>query len=364
MPNLENAVVKDDVDLLRLMMADADRQEPLHRPGPYWSAKGRVIAHEIERDGLRHFRDGSSLVGLSFADAPMIDYRLSLNHGPRTLLGTLLRRLWPVSAIFDAQVAWTRSHAAMVTELTAAYLRVSPRVQELLARYSMPESRLGGAVRTVDIGGRSISMHYLSMLDELDHVASVMDLSRVTSMAEVGGGFGANVHLLLTNFPNLRKVLYVDVPPVLYVGTQYLRAIFGSAISDYRATRDAGTLRFRDDDTLEIMCIAPWQLERFEGSVGLLWNAHSFVEIPRESVEFYARFFSALPARDPLGLALLTYDFADADRTLPASSLPDFFPGRDFVQRRGPRLLEPDRSHLYFVSEGGRPDHGRISAAR
>jgi putative sugar O-methyltransferase len=75
---------------------------------------------------------------------------------------------------------------------------------------------------------------------------------------EIGGGFGASVHILLQNYPDLKKVLYLDIAPNLYLGTEYFRALYPSSIRHYMETN---SIRFREDDSLEILCNAPWQIE-------------------------------------------------------------------------------------------------------
>ena len=61
---------------------------------------------------------------------------------------------------------------------------------------------------------------------------------------EIGGGVGTNVHLVLENYKNIRKVLYLDIPPNLYVGTQYLKAFYGNAVSDYRTLKTLDSIKF------------------------------------------------------------------------------------------------------------------------
>ena len=84
------------------------------------------------------------------------------------------------------------------------------------------------------------------------------------------------------NYPNIRKVLYLDVPPNLYIGTQYLKVFYGDRIRDYRETRSLSTIQFSNDKEIEIIAIAPWQLSQVSAQFDIFHNAHSFVEMPQE----------------------------------------------------------------------------------
>ena len=71
----------------------------------------------------------------------------------------------------------------------------------------MPPSLAGGCVDCIEIGGGRISTHYLGLLHQHDQLAQKYDFSGVTSLFEIGGGFGAHVHLLLENYPRLKNHL-------------------------------------------------------------------------------------------------------------------------------------------------------------
>ena len=108
-------------------------------------------------------------------------------------------------------------------------VNLKERVKYLMSKYSVPYSP-GGCARKVKVRGSWVGILYLDLLDQHDYQAKFIDFKRVRSVFEIGGGFGANIHLLLENYNNIRKVIYLDIPPNLYVGTQYLKAFFGDAV--------------------------------------------------------------------------------------------------------------------------------------
>lgn len=231
-------------------------------------------------------------------------------------------------------------------------IKLKEKDRNLLKRYSVPYSLLGKCLSKAKIDGRDHALHYLSLLEQHDNIASHINFKGACSVFEIGGGFGTNVHLLLENYKNIRKVLYLDIPPNLYVGTQYLKAFYGDAVFDYRDLRNREAIKFSADNELEIYCIAPWQIEKFDGSVDIFMNSHSFVEMPKDVVENYADKFSSFYDSKNAAIALTTYGCFNLDTTFPPSELPVFFKDRKFDYFEADTLLNSSEKNLFFVSPG------------
>lgn len=233
--------------------------------------------------------------------------------------------------------------------MRAMVFGASQRVRELVERYTIPASLLGGCLNHVEVAGQRVAIHYLNLLHEHDVIAGEGRFSDVSSILEIGGGFGAHVHCLIENYPKLRKIAYLDIPPNLYIGTQYLRAFYSDAVIDYRQTRGLSEIRFSDNDDLEILAVAPWQIERLRLSIDVLYNAHSFVEMPAHVISNYAHHVAALPGFDRTRVVMLTYNNFDPRTTLDPNRLPGFFPSKSFDRGEFPML---DRSFgvIAFVS--------------
>ena len=351
-PPVQNAGVPelaDDEGLLALMLRDASRQPQLYQPGPYWRRRTRNSIGQIRRCGIGDFRGMSSTIGSGFSDLIYLDVRHDLNGGMRSVLRVMLNSLYPFNTLFGAQAALTRSHEAEARRLRGMLLGANPRVGELAERYRIPPSLLGGCINHVDVAGQRIAAHYLNILHQHDLVAQSCSFSDISSILEIGGGFGAHVHCLIENYPKLKKVVYLDIPPNLYIGTQYLRAFYGAAVIDYRQTRERSIVSFSDDDALEILAVAPWQIERLQLSVDLLYNAHSFVEMPAHVIANYVRHVATLPGFEETRIVMLTYDNFDPHTTLDPERLPGFFPSKSFDRRE---FSLPDRKYgvISFVS--------------
>jgi putative sugar O-methyltransferase len=343
-------VIKDDYSLFRAMIDDLVHQSSnLYRPGPYWDQKVKNTISEIEKCGIKDFRGSSSLVGLSYADNLTVDIRNSYNYGLKKIV-RLATKLYPFNVLYDSQVELTRNYAVESIRKSQEILNKNSRVKELLEKYEVPYSLLGGCLQAVNINGCDYSIHYLNLLEQHDNIAAHIPFNTARTVFEIGGGFGVNIHLLIENYPNIRKVIYLDIPPNLYVGTQYLKAFYGEAVYDYSKLKDEGGISFSDTDNLEILCIAPWQIEKLEAQVHIFINAHSFVEMPKSVVSNYAQHVMRLLSLEKSAIALVSYDGFDLTTTFNPDDLPEFFSGKIFEHFEHDGLLDSSRRNLYYVS--------------
>ena len=282
----------DDPELLRMMIADQDRTgDSRYRPGPYWRNYQRRAVHAIENHGIGAFRSRAD-IGKGFSDAVVMDAedlwadRTSLKYRAKKTL----MRLPYLAALLDDYRTLVKSHVAGNEVYVNGYYRLllSDWLEALEERFDLPETRHGGCGHAVPINGQKYTPLYLDLWIRIQNFAAVRDFTSLRSIFEIGGGFGSLPHSILTMYPNVKKVVYLDIPPMLYLGTQYLKAFFGDAVRDYRNTRDLASLTFADDGSVEILCICPWQIEKLDVHVDLFWNTASFSEMSKEIVRHYA----------------------------------------------------------------------------
>jgi hypothetical protein len=147
----------------------------------------------------------------------------------------------------------------------------------------------------------------------------------VRSVLEIGGGYGSYAHSLLHVFPNIRKYVYIDLAPNIYVATQYLKALYSSSVIDYRETKDAKKISFSPDDKLEILMLCPWQIESIADDIDFVWNSNSFQEMSTEIVNTYAKQICRLltPSRGQIGFSV--YPGGNVNHQLSTNSLINIF---------------------------------------
>lgn len=331
------------------MVSDAMKVAAVYQPGPYWKNATKIATNELKRFGLSNFRGAVSGAATSYSDLAYVDLRSTYNYGLRSLLMKLYRDIYPFNKLFDSQVRLTKAYFEDCVEFRTQFYRGNERVKQLLSTYSSPiDTTRGGCLSKGEFDGRVVSHQYIHMLDALDNMSKAIDIRSKRSFFEIGGGFGSNTHVLLTYFPNIRKVIYLDIPPNLYVGTQYLKSFYGDSVVDYRQTRTMKEIRFSDNDELEIFCISPDQIEKVQAQVDWFHNAHSFIEMPLSVVQNYSRHVERLLSKDKGSISLLSYLGSDMHGTLNTAELPKCF-SRQFELKMVPTLTS-DKSTHQFIS--------------
>lgn len=348
--NASNIIIADDINLLELMLEDSRAQSDIYQPGKYWAYKAKNAVKEIKKYGLNNFRGDDNSIGTSFADNLYCDVRTQLSFGVRKPFKILFDRVFPFNQIFNAQKKLTREYAQYMVDLRGYVYSTNPQITELLQKYTMPYSMRGGCLDFFEYKGKKIAHHYVNLLLTHDAVRKNVDFSKARSFFEIGGGFGVNLHLLVENYPNLRKFIYLDIPPNLYVGTQYLKSFYGASVKDYRSTRNMQEIRFSDNDDLEIFCIAPWQIERLKSGVDIFYNAHSFVEMTAAIVQNYAKHIEKLPGYANTTIVLVSYDWGSMETTLDPDRLQNYF-AKSFVKSKQEIPADSKRENLIYVGK-------------
>ncbi len=338
---------KKTLDLLNLLIEDEKKaRRDLYSSGPYWSYKNRKTNSQIRKFGINNFRGIQTGVGTSFTDNLTSDMRNECNTKQRFLF-QFLTGLPFIKSIHEQQVHLTKSYIHdFLTHQSIAYQN-SERVNFLLNKYEFGDSLAFDCIQKFTSDKKEYSCHYADMANRLNHLETKFNFEKTRSFFEIGGGFGAFVHFLLNNFNTVKKVIYLDVVPNIFVGTEYLRYFYPEAVKDYADTYKQDTISFSDNDDLEIICIPPWEIEKLEGSIDHFHNASSFVEMPENIVKNYARFIKGLDVKE---ISLISYDNYDLKTTFDPHILTELF-DKNFQIDYFPMAIEAlNRKEVYITS--------------
>jgi putative sugar O-methyltransferase len=281
--------VADDPDLLRLMMNDAERSSALWQPTAYWRGYSERIRRELASSGLAGFRTNQRLLkGFGLGGVPE----------PALPTGAWKRFVWRT-------LEWLPGVHKMLAEqrrvLKAEYEHHKD-TRQLHAKLAMDEiARAFPHVdppRGLDNGGAddaflwrgytlvpAAAMYFSRAADFYTRVPA----ERVISILEIGPGFGLSslAHLALN--PALKIIVNVDIVPVLYLSTQFLKSISNVEVVDYRALRDRGSILLEPaQEGARIYQLAPWQLPRLQGPIDFFFNSFSFHEMECDICRNYA----------------------------------------------------------------------------
>jgi len=328
-------LIKDEKKINRL----------LYSSGPYWDYKNSRAILEIRKRGLDDFRGISTSIGTSYADNLVLDIRNEFNSKGR-IVGKLFS-LPILNKIFNGQLSLTKNYIDDFIKNQAIVYQNNKSVENLINKYQFKNTTEFGCVQIFEKLKKKYSTVYLEMADKIDKLSKLFNFENTKSFFEIGGGFGANVHFLITNFPNIKKILYLDAVPNIYVGTKYLEYHFGKKVKNYLDLKNLDKIKFQNNDELEILCIPPWLIEKVDTEIDHFHNASSFVEMPKIVIDNYVKFIKKFKTRE---ISLISYDRHDLKTTFNPEELNPFFDNKLKISWKNNLIEEYNRKLIYLTS--------------
>lgn len=318
----------------------------LYSSGSYWNYKNKRAILEIKKKGLKDFRGLTSGIGTSFADNLILDIRNELNIKGR-IVGKIFS-LPVLNKIFNGQLSITKNYLNSFMVNQSIVYQNNKNVQNLLGKYKFENTTDFGCIQLFEYLNKKYSCSYLQMADRIDKLSKSFDFKNTKSFFEIGGGYGANIHFLITNFSNIKKILYLDTVPNIFVGTSYLKHYFGEKVKDYNELKNLNKISFSKNDELEILCIPPWLIERVDVEIDHFHNAASFVEMPKVVIKNYVKFINKFKTKE---ISLISYDGFDLKTTFDPEELNEFFENKLKISWKNGLIEEYNRKLIYLKSK-------------
>tara|TARA_B100000963_G_scaffold305992_1_gene280433 strand:+ start:198 stop:1202 length:1005 start_codon:yes stop_codon:yes gene_type:complete len=332
--------------LLDLLIKDEKKiDKELYSSGPYWNYKNSRAIIEIKKKGLEDFRGITAGIGTSFADNLVLDIRNEFNIKGR-IVGKIFS-LPLLNIIFNEQINTTKNYLNSFIKNQGIVYKNNQKVQNLISKFQFNNTTEFGCVQKFEYSNKNYSCHYLNMAYRVDNLSKHFDFKNIKNYFEIGGGFGSNIHFLISNFPNIKKILYLDTVPNIYVGTEYLRHHYKEKVKDYLELRNCDKISFSKNNELEIFCVPPWLIEKVETQIDHFHNAASFVEMPKKVISNYVRFIKKLNTRE---ISLISYSGFDLKTTFNPKELNSFFNDKLSVSWKEPLIEEYNRKEIYLTS--------------
>ena len=317
----------------------------LYTSGPYWDYKNSKSILEIKKKGLSDFRGTSTGIGTSFTDNIVLDIRNEFNTKGR-IIGKIFS-LPILNKIFNGQLNLTQNYINNFIKNQAIVYQNNKNIENLINKYQFTNTTEFGCIQIFEKFGKKYSTSYLQMADRIDKLSKSFNFKNTNSFFEIGGGFGANIHFLITNFPNIKKILYLDAVPNIYVGTKYLEHHFGKKVKNYLELKNLDKISFKKNDELEILCIPPWLIEKVDTEIDHFHNAASFVEMPKMVIDNYIKFVKYFKTKE---ISLISYGDYDLKTTFNPAELNLFFGNKLKISWKDNCIEEYNRKLLFVTS--------------
>jgi len=335
-----------DSKLLDILIKDQKKfKGSIYYPGPYWEKKCLRAAHNIKKNGLSEFRGITKGIGSSYTDGLTLDARNESNFKGR-LIGKLYS-LPIINSIFNTQLHITNTYLNTYLKNLSIVYENDQKVLMLLKKYKFEDTVKFGCLQKFSLDNKEYSTHYLNMAHRIEFLSKTYNFNKINSYFEIGGGFGANIHFLLSNFKNIKKILYLDIVPNIYVGTQYLKKFFNDSVKDYLYLRKKEKISFANNDDLEILCVPPWLIEKLDLQIDHFHNANSFVEMTDKIIKNYCHFIKRFNTKE---VSLITYDNHNPNTTFEPSLLNKYFGNKLKLSSENLLINEYKRNLLFLTN--------------
>lgn len=345
------------MSLLENLIKDERKiNKDLYSAGPYWRKRAKRAIFAIKKYGVSDFRSVDSNIGVGFVDNENIDARNSYFINLEKFL-TYLINIYPFRKIFELQLSKTKGYYKKLLHYKRKYYQNNPRVRFLIDKFELRDTCNFGCSNYFNLNNNEFAFHYIEILNNHDYLTETINFTKIKNMFEIGGGYGQYIHILLQNYSNIKKILYLDIVPNIYVGTEYLKSFYGKSVIDYNITRDMNKIEFTDNNNLEIICIAPWQIEKVQCSIDYFHNSHSFIEMPKNVILNYFKYIDKFLSKEGR-ISIVTYhnpeySIQPAIKEAPflvdiKSILDKFFPKKLKSYQKNDLLYE-NRKNYFFI---------------
>lgn len=316
--------------LLKLLEKDNYAcKNSLYKPGPYWDYKTKKILYWLKKKGLENFRGISSGVGTSYTDNLVYDIRNELGVRGRILSNFF--SLPYINKIFNLQLKITKDLLIENIQFRNKIYSNSEKVNYLINNYNINNSINFGCASITEVNNTKYSTSYLLLAERMDNISKIYDLNKINSILEIGGGFGTNIHLLIQNYQNIKKIIYVDIFPNIFVGTEYLRSFYKECVKDYTITSREKKIKFNlNKNELEIFCIPTWEIEKLNDKVDKFHNASSFQEMTISQVKNYKSIIDRV--LNGKALSIIVYKGWEKNNTLSPDQINKIFENKLKIQ--------------------------------
>ncbi len=261
--------------------------DPIYQPTQFWANALKEIVDDIDEHGVETFKSHRSALKY-YVQRYTLDPILFEKENVEKMF-EMLNRHFSNLQFGHAYKEYCKGTLRMEMEHRIFLAGDSPKKNPDLQGIS--EDMYGSPLEPYIVRDEFYSLSMLSYLKKLAFLKKNARTRRICNVLEIGGGFGTLGEILLKSSPDY-FFLNVDIPPVLYVATHYLKKLFGEErVLGYRETRDMDVIDVEEliSKKYRAVLLAPWQLPKVKGDFQLFVNASSFQEMEPDVMRNYAK---------------------------------------------------------------------------
>ncbi len=284
-------IVLDDRELLELIINDYDRAKPEYRVTSYWKIAVERKLAEVKEKGLTHFRrDIYFTKGYSENIYPPF---VQENPPLKQRVLDFFYSTWPFLLVFRN---YKNRESKLVLERSVAYREKIVLMHMLLTRSQETCGDLSGVrefcvgdPEVIQVGTDPTTPNFVVQMVYYSLLRGYSASKAPARVLELGGGYGAFCDLFLQNAlasNNFRYYFLFDIPPMVYISGQYLKARYGDRVLTYKDFVNSEKITENDVEG-KIVVLPTFFIDRLDLNFDLFWNTASFQEMTRSVVRNY-----------------------------------------------------------------------------
>lgn len=288
--------VKDDPELLDLMLLDSKKSSSLYNPTNYWQRHNKLCVPELKSKGLKNLRRRKKSILSSFGATDLNPSTKFLN----TLYGGIGSKKRRIAYFLIRNFLKSNIGKKIFKFITDGFSGIDEDDLNLLCcifakhygetHNAKPISEfettlIGNPENIFKMENKLYSIRILTYYVRYAYCNNFIDFSNINSIAEIGSGAGRQVEVIKKLYPHITFYL-LDILPELYVAEQYLSALFPNSVVSYRETRNMNKIPYTKG---KIYILDPSKIVALD-SYDLFMNSSSFQEMEPNVVLNYLKY--------------------------------------------------------------------------
>jgi len=289
--------VKDDTELLRMMMIDSEKLSPLYAPTNYWQQQNKLLIPELKSKGLKNLRRRKNSVLNTFGANDLnssTKYLRTLYKGrgskERRIVYFLIRNFLKsklgnkiIKFITDGYSGIDQNDLNL---LCYTYAKHYGMTHNAIPITQFETTLLGNPENVFLVEDKLYTIKILNYYIRYAYCNKFINFNDINSIMEIGSGAGRQVEVIKQLYPNMTFYL-LDIIPELYIAEQYLSALFPDSVVSYRETRKLKRIPENERGKIYILDLS--KIEVLD-SYDLFINSNSFQEMEPNVVLNYLKY--------------------------------------------------------------------------
>ena len=286
----------NDVSILEEMIKD---QNSKYKVDPFWKNYEYSNVAKIKHFDLKKFLQLSNSFGVSSSTR----YTILGTFFIRVYFGILIKikkylkidlafpKIFKILNFFNYTIDDHKLTRVNYFRFIFKLIDSFPNSDKLL---NIKDDLVWNPIDTFELMDKKYSFNFIKYFYEFLMANNFANFEKSNFFLEIGGGYGGFTEIVKKMCPNI-KIIYMDIPPQLYVAEQYLKSIFYKKVAGFKETKE---MEFITQDSFldyDILVIPPWDIAKIKNNlIDFFYNANSFQEMQKETVSNYCKQLSLI----------------------------------------------------------------------